>query len=355
MQSCDDRAPIPEEELAMKRICLFPPLLVLLACPFVASQEEKESSLFPPARPFEEGYFRVDDVHELFYVCCGNPEGKPVMCLHGGPGAGCYPRMTQYFNPDKFLIVLHDQRGAGMSRPHGELKGNTTQNLVKDIEKLRKHLKLGKVMIFGGSWGTTLSLAYAETYPENVIGMLLRGVFLASEEEIEFHYMGTRHFYPAEHGALLSVLPDKSRGTHPDYLYELVTGDDLELRHKVLDALGRFELKFMMLDMPDERVDFYLKSMNKDEHFRYARLDLTYVKNRHFLEPGQLLRNIGRIRHLPVTLINGRYDMASPVFAAYKVHKALPKSKLIIVEKAGHSETEEGITEALVKAAAEFE
>lgn len=339
----------------MRRVVLLLPFLIFLVCPNGFPQERDEGGLFPPAEEFRKGYLEVDDVHKIYYVCCGNPRGKPVMCLHGGPGNGCYPRMTQYFNPEKYFIVLHDQRGAGMSRPHGELKGNTTQNLVKDIETLRKHLDLKKVLIFGGSWGTTLGLAYAETYPENVTGMILRGVFLGTEAEIEYHYIGTGFHFPKEQDALLSVLPNPEKGTHPDYLYELITGEDVELRHKVMDALSRFELKFMKLNMPDEIISGYLESMSRDKHFRYVRLDLHYVTNRYFLEEGQLLRDIGQLKDIPAVLINGRYDMATPPVSAYKVHKALPKSKLVMVEEAGHSESEEGITEALVKAAAEFE
>jgi proline iminopeptidase len=339
----------------MIRLLFLLPVLIFMSCPDALPQERKEGGLYPQPNFHKTGHFQVSDGHKLFYATCGNRSARPVMCLHGGPGAGSYPRLAQYFNPDKFFIVLHDQRGAGQSKPHGRLEGNTTQNLVEDMEKLRKTLNLGKVILFGGSWGTALALAYAETYPENVGGMILRGVFLGTRAEVEYHYLGNRFFYPKEYDALLSELPDPGKGAHPDYLYELVTGDDEVLRHKVLDALGRYELKFMKLNMPDEVVSGYLEGMPKDEHLRYARLDLHYVTNRYFLEEGQILRDIGKLRDIPVTLINGRYDMAAPPRSAYQVHKALPGSKLIIVEEAGHSESEEGITAALVKAAAEFE
>lgn len=342
-------------DIPMMRWIIFLPVLFILNGPDAVAQEREAGGLYPRPDFHETGSMQVSDGHQLFYATCGSRSGKPVMCLHGGPGAGSYPRLAQYFNPEKFFIVLHDQRGAGESKPHGRLEGNTTQNLVADIEKLRKTLNLGKVLLFGGSWGSALALAYAETYPENVTGMILRGVFLGTRAEIEYHYLGNRFFYPKEYDALLSVLPDPERGPRPDYLYELVTGDDEVLRNKVLDALGTYELKFMKLNMPDEMVSGYLRSMPRDKHFRYARLDLHYVTNRYFLEEGQLLRDIGKLRDIPVTLINGRYDMAAPPRSAYQVHKALPGSKLIIVEEAGHSESEEGITIALVKAAAEFE
>jgi len=229
-------------------------------------QAQSADGLHPPIEPYKSGYLKVSDLHEIYYECCGNPEGSPVLCLHGGPGAGCYPRMRQYFNAEKYNIVLHDQRGAQRSKPMGELKENTTQNLVEDIERLRKHLELGKVLIFGGSWGSTLGLAYAEKYPDNVRAMILRGVFLGTEEELNFHYIGTRFFFPKEHDALLSLLPDKSRNTHPDYIYKLIKGDDKELGMKVLKALGRFEIKFMKLNMPDEYVNGFLNSIPEDVH-----------------------------------------------------------------------------------------
>jgi proline iminopeptidase len=316
---------------------------------------QEGAKLFPAAEPFRTGYLDVSDLHRIFFACCGNPKGKPVMCLHGGPGVGCYPRLARYFDPEKFLIVLHDQRGAGRSRPHGELRENTTANLVSDVEKLRKHLGLGKVLVFGGSWGTTLGLAYAEAYPANVAGLVLRGVFLGTREEIEFHYQGTGLFFPREQAALLEVLPDRTRGTDPDYLYELVCGDDEVLRERVFEKLAHFEFKFMKLRMPDETIASWLESVPRDAALRTLRLDLHYVSNRYFLEKGQLLENLGKLKGIPVTLINGRYDMATPPRTAFLVHRALPGSKFVMVEAAGHSESEDAITAALLEAVAAFQ
>ncbi|MFH2002809.1 MAG: prolyl aminopeptidase [Planctomycetota bacterium] len=311
--------------------------------------------MFPAAAPLKTGYLQVSDMHRIFYLCFGNPQARPVICLHGGPGVGCYPRMMQYFNPEKFFIVLFDQRGAGRSTPSGELRENTTSHLVEDVEKLRKHLELGPVLIFGGSWGSTLGLAYAETYPENVTGMLLRGIFLGTEAELQFHYMGTAFFFPKEHAALKAVLPDPTRDTHPDYLSSLILGNDKAVSRKVQDALGRFEMKFMKLNMPDETVESIMGSGSPEEHFQMTSIDLHYVSNRYFLEEGQLLKNAEKIKGIPITLINGRYDMAAPPISAFKMHERLPGSKLIIVEEAGHSESEERITKALLKAVTAFE
>jgi proline iminopeptidase len=324
---------------------------VVIGAP-ISAQERTE--LYP--RPeCGTGQLEVSDLHTIFYVTCGNPEGKPAMALHGGPGVGSYPRLAQYFNPEKYFIVLHDQRGAGQSQPKGELRENTTQHLVEDIEKLRKHLKLGKVVLFGGSWGSTLALTYAQTYPENVEAMILRGVFLASDEELEFHYLGNRFFFPKEYHALLDVLPDKSKGAGPDYLHQLVSGDDKKVALEVGRALATYELKFMKLHMPDDLVSSYVDSMVESGDKSAQSIDLHYVSNRHFLEKDQILNNMDMIKEIPATIINGRYDMAAPPLSAFRVHKELPKSKLVIVEEAGHSESEEGITAALMKACAEFE
>ncbi len=319
------------------------------------SADEEGEDLFPEIEPYKSGHLEVSDLHSIYYECCGNPEGRPVIVLHGGPGVGSYPRLRQYFDPVKYNIVLHDQRGTGRSRPFGEVRGNTTWDLVGDIEKLRTHLKLGKVVIFGGSWGSTLGLAYAETYPGNVAGLILRGIFAGTKAEIDHHYIGARRFFPEEHAALLDALPDRERRPLPPYLFELACSDDEKLRMKVLHALARFELKMCKLDMPDQEVDDILESIPHDAHQRIAKIDLFYSSNQYFLEEGQLLRQAGKIAHIPAILINGRYDVVCPPLAAFKLHRLLPKSKLVIVEEAGHSETEEGVTAALVRAAAFFE
>lgn len=336
-------------------LCSF--LFCLFPCSLVAADpaQDEEGGLFPMIGPFKSGLLEVSELHSIYYECCGNPEGTPVLVLHGGPGVGSYPRLRQYFDPEKYHIVLHDQRGTGRSRPHGEIRGNTTWELVEDMEKLRIHLELGKVVVFGGSWGSTLGLAYGETYPANVTGLILRGVFLGTKAEIEHHYMGARRFFPREHAALLAALPDRERRPLPPYLFELARSDDRELRMKVLNALTRFECKMCKLNMPDEQIDAFLEHTPDDEHQRVALIDLYYVSNQYFLEEGQLLRNAGKLAEIPVFLINGRYDVICPPLAAFRLHELLPKSKLVIVEEAGHSESEEGITAALVRAAAAFE
>jgi len=318
-------------------------------------QERKPGELFPEIKPFKTGFLKVSPLHEIYYECCGNPQGKPVMVLHGGPGYGSYPRLRRYFDPGKFFIVLHDQRGAGKSKPSAEIRENTTRDLAEDIERLRNHLKLKKVLIFGGSWGTTLALAYGETYPDNVTGMILRGVFTGSKEEIEFHYKGVGHFYPVEYDPLSKIIPEGETRLIPDYIRDLLQGNDVEEQKKYLMALGRLELKMTRLEVPDENLFRYFSSISFNDFKQSYIIDIYYASNRYFLEEGQLLRNCTKISHIPITLINGRYDMACPPIGAYRLHQRLPKSKLIIVENAGHSETEPGITEAILKAVSEFE
>jgi len=339
----------------LKRTVLAVILLGGLLLPAAAQAAPQEGALHPPIEPFKTGYLKVSGIHEIYYELCGNPEGKPVFFLHGGPGVGCYPRMRQYLDPEKFLMVLHDQRGAGRSRPHGELRENTTWELVADIERLRMHLEIERFMIFGGSWGTTLGLAYAEAYPRNVTGMILRGVFTGTAEEVEQHYMGTRWFYPEEHAALMAALPDPDRRPLPDYLLELSRHEDEKVRMRVLNALARYESKFMKLEVSDEEIEGFIEAIPDDVHARVAGIDLFYVTNQYFLDGDQLVREAGKLKDIPVTLIVGRYDMASPALGAYRIHEQLPQSKLVIVEKAGHSESEEGITAALVEAGKVFE
>ena len=196
----------------------------------VPAQERPDSAeLFAVSPPFKTGYLKVDEMHEIFYVLLGNPKGKPVIVLHGGPGVGSYPRLSQYFNPDKFFVVLHDQRGAGRSRPAGEIRANTTQHLVADIERLRKHLGIdGKALVFGGSWGSTLALAYAEAHPEHVRGLILRGVFTASKAEPLNGFVGPmpRTFFPRAAAEFDAALPPELASFEPRTLFELFSGDD---------------------------------------------------------------------------------------------------------------------------------
>ncbi len=330
--------------------------VVGLAVVVAAAEERPDSAkLFAASPPFKSGHLKVDDVHEIFYALFGNPKGKPVIVLHGGPGSGSYPRLMRYFDPEKFLIVLHDQRGAGRSRPAGELRANTTAHLVADIERLRKHVGIeGKALVFGGSWGSTLALAYAEAHPKHVRGLILRGIFTASAAEPLNGYVGPmpRTFFPDAAAEFDAALPKALKPIDPQTLLKVFSGNDKALQRRVAAAWVRCAIKTGKLHASDEEVQ---RGWGDHDMVPGARIDCHYAANGFFLEDDQLLRDASKLKDIPTTIINGRYDVICPPITAWRLHKKLPKSKLVIVEEAGHSEGEPGTTLALVKAVAEFE
>jgi proline iminopeptidase len=322
----------------------------------------KDMNLWPEIEPFQSGYFKVSNIHEIYYELCGNPKGKPVFVIHGGPGAGCSPYMRRFFNPDKFLIVLHDQRGSGKSKPNAELRENTTQELVEDIDRLRRKLKVGKIVLFGGSWGSTLSLAYAETYPDNVDGMVLRGIFFASIEEEDHIWNGIPKFFPEIADSLRNALPGYSSSLIAnkfpiaDRLLELIQSENQADRERYAKLLSRYEYKACGLNIKDEYLnEYYGTESNLDQIYTNALIEIYYTTNRCFLEEGQLLRDIERIQDIPTIIVNGRYDIVCPPYTAYRLNKNLMKSKLLIVEEAGHLMSEKPIEKELLKAMREFE
>jgi proline iminopeptidase len=329
---------------------LLPAALCLGVLPIFSQQS---SSLWPEIKPYKTGYLKVTGLHEIFYQLGGSPKGKPVMVLHGGPGGGCPTAYFRYFNPEKFHIILHDQRGCGQSKPLDELRENTTANLVEDIEKLRLHLGLGKVILFGGSWGSTLALAYAETYPQNVSGMVLRGVFTATKDEINHYYHGgTAWFFPEAHEALLSCIGQPEKKNYAAQLLKRLQSADPAARDQCAKAWAKYEGKIAFLEIADQTLDRVLQDMNV---YTFSLLENYYMANACFLKEGQLLNDAGRLADIPVTIINGRYDAVCPPLTAYRLHRKLPKSKLVIVDRAGHSATEPGIEAELVKAMRAFE
>lgn len=318
-----------------------------------AKDPVEETKLWPPIQPFQSGYLEVSDIHKIYYELSGNSEGKPVFFLHGGPGGSSSPYMRQFCDPDKFLMVLSDQRGAGRSKPFGEIKENTTQNLVEDIERLRKHLKLEKIILFGGSWGTTLGIAYAEAYPENVSGMVLRGVFMATKEEIDhFYHGGVGRYFPEVYDELLSSLPEPSRRPLPDYLFRLIKEGNQSDKAKYSRAWAMYEGLISGLEVPEEVIKNWIENYNP---YAFGLFENFYMANGCFLEEGQLFKDVGKISHIPTIIINGRYDVICPPITAYRLHKLLHKSKLIIAEGAGHWMGEKPIENALLEAMKEFE
>lgn len=336
----------------MKRLAL-PLLLTLGAVLVLLPVGGAAAKLWPPIKAYKTGYFKVSDLHEIFYQLGGNPHGKPVIVLHGGPGGGCSPEMFRFFNPEKFHIILHDQRGAGQSRPYAETKDNTTQLLVEDIEKLRRYFKLGKVLIFGGSWGSTLALAYAETYPHNVSGMVIRGVFTATRAEIDHFYNGsTAKYFPENYEMLLQHIDNPDKKNYPAQLLAKIQSPDAATRKKYAQAWATYEFKIALLQISDSNIKTILRNWNP---YDFAVLENYYMANNCFLKEGQLLNNAGRLKDIPITIVNGRYDLICPPITAYRLHKKLPKSKLIIVEQAGHSASAEPLATRLVNAVKKFE
>ena len=344
----------------MKKIylLLILPIFIIISSCNDKSQEAPNKdaiNLWPEIEPFQAEYLNVSDIHEIYYELCGNPKGKPVFVLHGGPGGRCTPYYRRFFNPEKFLIVLFDQRGGGKSKPLGEIRQNSTQDLIKDIEKLRVHLNLDKIVIFGGSWGSTLGLVYAESYPNNISGMILRGVFTATEKEMNHIYNVIPKFFPVEYSDFVSALPEPDKAPTPDYLYNYLNKSDENTIKQIVQAWMNYESKTNMLEAPDNLLEEILSSSSQSDLLAALKVQQHYVINQCFLENGQIIRDVDKISHIPIILINGRYDMYCPPVTAYRLHKMLPESQLIIVESAGHWMGEKPIEKELIKAMKKFE
>jgi len=308
----------------------------------------EDIALWPQIEPYRTGYLKVSEIHELYYELCGSPSGKTVFMLHGGPGGSCSPYMRRFCDPSKFNIVLHDQRGAGRSKPYADLRENNTQNLVRDIERLREHLGLGKIILFGGSWGATLALAYAEAYPGNVSGMVLRGVFTATRDEIDhFYHGGVATYFPEVYEKFVTALPEPDRRPLPAYLLELIQSEDPAKRDLYSLVWATYEAKISELEITDDEVDAIWKTYNP---FSFSLIENYYMANGCFMEEGQLLRDAEKMRGIPLIMVNGRYDTICPPKSAYRLHKMLPGSKLIIVESAGHWMGDPNMERALLKA-----
>lgn len=330
-----------------------PLVLVVLLCLLAAGAAFAQEDVFPEIEPYDSGFLKVGDIHEIYYEQSGNPEGKPIFFLHGGPGGGTSPAQRRYYDPRKFRIVLHDQRGAGKSRPFAEIRENTTWDLVEDIERLRKHLKIHRMILLGGSWGSTLALAYAEKYPERVSGLILRGVYLGTREEMQrFYVEGVREYFPEVSEQLWSQVPDTPGKTPPQRILDLLNSPDEAVRKKFARAWAAYETRVAYLERSQAEVE---KSLDSSDPLAFSRIENHYMANDCFLEPDQLLRDAGRLKDIPTVIVNGRYDVIAPPITAWKLHKALPKSQIWIVESAGHSGSEPGIRGALVRAVRTFE
>lgn len=310
---------------------------------------------YPEIEPFETGRLRVSAIHDLYYEVSGNPAGKPVVFVHGGPGGGTEPAHRQYFDPRAYRIVLFDQRGCGKSTPHAELEENTTWDLVADIERLRTHLGIEKWQVFGGSWGSTLSLAYAETHPQRVTELVLRGIFLVRDEEIRWFYQfGASELFPDAWEGFQKPIPVGERGNYLDAYYKRLTSSDAKARQEAAVAWSTWEGNTTKL-IPS---DSYAAHFSEDEFaLAFARIECHFFKHNAWLDTrgkGQLLENIGKIRHIPAVIVHGRYDACCPVRNAWDLHREWPEAELFIVPDAGHAASEPGIARALVAATDRF-
>lgn len=309
--------------------------------------------LFPEIQPYNSFHFRVSDLHEIYVEECGNPLGQPVLFLHGGPGAGISERHRRLFDPKHFRIVLFDQRGAGRSRPHAELRENTTWDLVSDIEKLRAHLKVDQWLVFGGSWGSTLALVYAETHPQSVSHLVLRGIFLCRKSEIEWFYQGGAHWlFPDVWEKYLQPIPVEERGDLVQAFYRRLTSPDERTRLEAVRAWSGWEESTVHL-YPDPET--FMKMTGDAKAVSLARIECHFFTNGcWFRNDNQIIEDVGRIRHIPTVVVHGRYDVVCPVKNAFDLCAAFPEARLKVIPDAGHAFDEPGTLKALMAAVEEF-
>ena len=307
--------------------------------------------LYPPIEPYETGRLELDSGHIMYWEQSGNPDGPVVAFLHGGPGAGATPAHRRFFDPKFYRIVIYDQRGAGRSEPQGELEANTTSHLIADMERLREHCGIDKWLVFGGSWGSTLAIAYAETHPDRCHGLILRGIFLARPKEIEWFLYGMQTVFPEAWRRLVELLTEAERGDILNAFHRRLLDPDEKVHLPAARAWSGYEgACSTLLPSPDTVAAFSGASMA----FALARIETHYFVNDLFMSPNALLENIDRLGNLPGIIVQGRYDMVCPIYTADELHEAWPKAEYVIVPDAGHSAMEPGIRAALIRATEQF-
>ena len=313
-----------------------------------------KDELYPAIEPYKTGYLDLDGYHQMCWEESGNPQGIPVVIIHGGPGAGTSPSMRRFFDPSHYRIILYDQRGAGRSLPHAELKDNTTPHLVADMEKLRAHLGVDQWYVFGGSWGTTLGIAYAEAHPDSCLGLIWRGIFLCRKSEFEWFLWGVQTFYPEEFRKLVAPLKPEERKDWQTILkayYKLLTNPDPAIHMNAAKIWSVYEGSMStLLPNPTMVAEFAKDNLA----LGLARIEAHYFLNDIFLPENDLLNNIDRIRHIPAVIVHGRYDAVCPVISADDLVQRWPEADYRIVPDAGHSAFEPGICRELVKAMEKF-
>ena len=315
------------------------------------SQTERRT-LYPAIETNHSGHLEVGGGHEIYYEESGNPHGKPAVFLHGGPGGGCTEKMRRFFNPDVYRIVLFDQRGCGKSRPHAILENNTTWDLVNDIEILRSALQIDRWQVFGGSWGSTLALAYSQRHPERVTELVLRGIFLLRKSEIDWLYQkGASQIYPDLWQHYLEPIPKKERGDLLNAYYKRLTSEDSNTRLQAAKAWSIWEASTSFL-VPNEKVAATFSG--DDLALSLARIECHYFVNGGFMEENHLIKNIDKVRNIPAVIVQGRYDVVCPMISAWELAQAWPEADFRIVPDAGHAAFEAGNIHELVMATDAF-
>ena len=312
-----------------------------------ARRDAPDAPLYPEIEPYASGRLPLDAIHTMHWETCGNRHGVPLVFLHGGPGGGCLPHHRRFYDPAFWNIVLVDQRGAGQSAPIGELAGNTTQHLVADLERLREHLQIDQWLLFGGSWGSTLALAYAQAHPTRVSGLVLRGIFLATPPELDWFMHGMRTVFPEAWRAFSEFLPPAERGDLLGNYYRRLTDPDPAIHLPAAQTWDRYEGACSTLLPQSETIG---KFDSDAAALAIARIEAHYFVHRAFLDDNALLAGVARIRHLPCTIVQGRYDIVCPPVTAESLARAWPEAEYIVVPDAGHSVREPGITRELLAA-----
>ena len=313
---------------------------------------ENQLNLYPKIKPYDSGFLNIDE-HQVYFEQCGNPNGKPALFLHGGPGGGGSEDVRRFFNPNLYRIVVFDQRGCGRSKPHGCLENNTTWDLVSDIENLRKKLSIEKWLVFGGSWGSTRSLAYAHAHPKSVSELVLRGIFLLRKEELHWFYQdGASRIFPEAWSGFLDIIDEDKRDNLMNAYHEIFKSTDKEKRLKAAVAWSKWEAATSSLSYKPSLVEEF-----SDPEFALA---FALIENHYFINKGwfdtenQLIENIDKIRSIPAVIVQGRYDVVCPMKTAWELSKAWPEAEMIIAPSSGHTAFEKEITHALISATNKF-
>jgi proline iminopeptidase len=312
--------------------------------------QESAYNLYPELEPYHSGWLAVSSDHRVYYEVCGNPCGKPVLFLHGGPGSGCNPNQRRFFDPAHYRIVLLDQRGCGRSTPLGATTANTTSELINDIKLLRTHLAIDRWLVFGGSWGSTLALAYAVTDPDSVSGLILRGIFLSRQTELDWFLGQCEQFYPEAWASLLEGIPEEEHGNPLEAYAKRIFSDDMALSVPAATRWNEYESSIMSL-LPSEGSG---TAVTAEVQIARARVQIHYIKHQCFVGQRDLLEESKKLSQIPTIIVQGRYDMVCPPITAWQLQQSMPHAEFHMIADAGHSAMEPGTRSALVAATERF-